>query len=267
MSDAETIILSTLSQDAYVMANKKLLRFFKGDASATVFLGELISTYNYHKTRNLLEPDGSFPIPIRRMIKSIGFSAYKQERIAGKLTELSLCKVYLKGYPASKYAFLNFDEIYKILSFDDMLAKRLDREEFYSNLNIMLNSADPLTYNSLPGVLELDRQCDNMSMPLKGSIILLSKIYRDNFSKNNSVKWTTENTGKLTMWIRSKMTGRKKLDFSFFERACKQIPGGHLGMTFDQFVSQFIFKSKDIPDVHFSEQVYDYVDILLPQGD
>ena len=137
--NAESLVLNTLTSEAFVMVNKQLIRYFDGDGSAAVFLSELLSSYKYHLNNQTLEPDGGFAIPIRRYEIVLGFSSYKQDRILKLLIEKGLVSIYKKGFPKMRQVVIDFDALARILSKDDQQDRKVEKAEFYSNLNEKLN--------------------------------------------------------------------------------------------------------------------------------
>jgi len=257
----ERFVLGLLSDDAFVLINKKLLRYLKGDGSAAVFLGELISMHKYNKNNQTLELDNSFPCLTRRISYAVGLSEYKQHRILDKFKECDLCKVQLKGFPASKYVTLNFDLLLKILADDDLKYKKIDAQQFYNDLNVTMNQlGSSISGEVLPKIENAERSCDNMGGSLRGAHILISKHFADS---GNLVNWNSELTGKLRYWVRNRGLG-KPFDFTIITRTLggMRVPKG---MLFSDYVNEFIKQAKATQDVHFSNQRYDYRDILLKE--
>jgi hypothetical protein len=253
----ERFVLSVLSDDAFVLINKKLLRYLKGDGSAAVFLGELISMHKYNMNNQTLELDNSFPCLTRRISYAVGLSEYKQHRILDKFKECNLCKVQLKGFPASKYVALNFDLLSKILADDDLKYKKIDAQQFYNDLNITMNQLGSAEGEMSSKIENAERSCDNMGGSLKGTHILISKHFA---SSGGLVSWTPELTGKIRYWVRNRGLG-KPFDFTIITRTLggMSVPKG---MLFPEYVNEFIKQAKATQDIHFSNQVYEYRDLL-----
>ena len=72
--NSEQFVLGVLSGDAFIQINKKILRYLKGDGSAAVFLGELISMHKYNLNNQTIEPDNSFVCLTRRIQYAVGLS-------------------------------------------------------------------------------------------------------------------------------------------------------------------------------------------------
>ena len=253
--DAETLALQMFSTDAFVMVNKKFLKFLGGDGSAAVFLGELVSCYKYNLNMDTLDPDTSFPIPIRRFYHSLGLSASKQARILKILEEKNLCSVLLKKYPAQKYVIIKFEELVKIMEFDEQAIKRQEQAEFYADLNTALNALNAGYVN----LNQLDKACGNINYILKGSLVLISRAYR--LWSNKSVVWTPESLGKIRQWVRNRAAG-KPFDFTIVTRTLQALI--LKSSDFDVYVSAFLIEAKNTADVHYSSQMYDFEELVNP---
>ena len=256
---SERFVINTLSDDAFVLVNKRLLRHLKGDGSAAVFLGELISAYKYHLNNQSLDVDGTFPCPIKRFEISIGLSEYKQHRILEKFMMDGICKVMLKGFPATKYVLLDFDALARILSVDDLRYKKVEQQQFYNEINNSYNMA--LSKNPSPDGPELaglrEHCLDNMGAPLRGSIQLISERY---IANDLMVNWSGETIGKIKGWVSKRAMG-KPFDFTIVTRTLDtmKIPEEQ---TFNDFINTFILNARATQDVHYNSQVHDYKALL-----
>jgi hypothetical protein len=256
---SERFVINALADDAFVMVNKRLLRHLKGDGSAAVFLGELISAYKYHLNNQSLDVDGTFSCPIKRFEISIGLSEYKQHRILEKFMMDGICKVMLKGFPASKYVLLDFDVLARILSTDDLRFKKIEQQSFYNEINNSFNMS--LGNTSSPDGKELadlrERCLDNMGPPLRGAVQLISERYLAN---KMLVNWDGETIGKMKTWV-SRRTMGKPFDFTIVTRTldAMKIPEEK---TFSDFINAFILNARTTQDVHYNSQVHDYTTLL-----
>lgn len=254
---SERFVLSVLADDAFILVNKKIVRYLKGDGSAALFLGELISMHKYNLNNQTIEPDGSFPCLTRRISYAVGLSEYKQHRILDKFKDSKICTICLKGFPATRYITLNFDMIAKILSADDLKYKKIDAQQFYNDLNIACNSFTSTIMSQEKIVENIEHCCDNMGGSLKGTLILLS---RDSIKKNININWTPELVGRVRQWVRNRGLG-KPFDFTIVTRTL-QSPIFLKGMVFDKYILNFLIQAKTTQDVHFSDQKYDYKELL-----
>ena len=247
----ERFVLSVLADDAFILVNKKLIRFLKGDGSAAVFLGELISMHKYNLNNQTLDPDNSFVCLTRRIQYAVGLSEFKQHRILEKFKEAGICKVQLKGFPATKYVTVNFELLSKILAADEIKYKKVDQQQFYNELNNVMNAPDQPIEN-------IEHACDNMGGSIRGTLILIAK--KDS-EAGNLVTWTPELLGRVRQWVRTRGMG-KPFDFTLVTRTLDALPPVHAGTAFDSYVSMFITSAKTTQDVHFTQQKYDYKELL-----
>jgi len=256
----ERMVLGLLADDAFVLVNKKILRYLKGDGSAAVFLGELISMHKYNLNNQSLEPDNSFPCLTRRIEYATGLSEYKQHRILEKFKANDICSVQLKGFPATKYVTLNFDLLIKILAQDELKYKKVDQQQFYNELNAACNAFASYTSDtSQDHIIEnVERCCDNMGESLKGTLILISKNYA---GASNLVNWTPELVGRVRQWVRNRGLG-KPFDFTIVSRTISALPKVQTETLFTDYVTTFVKEAKATQDVHFSQQKYNYKELL-----
>jgi len=258
----ESFVLGTLADDAFVQVNKKILRFMKGDGSAAIFLGELISMYKYNRNNQTLDPDDSFLCLTRRIQYAIGLSEYKQHRILEKFKDAKLVTVELKGFPATRYVTINFPLIAKILAADDQKHKKIESQQFYNDINTACNAllgaktVDPISMDLL--VSNIEHSCDNMGATVKGALILISKKYA---TAGNLVNWTPESFGKINQWVRRRGMG-KPFDYTLVTRTLDALPAIQTETVFSDYVNSFIQEAKTTQDIHFNQQKYDYKEVL-----
>lgn len=254
MTSNETLVLQTMSSDAFVMVNKQLVRFFKGDGDTACFLSELISAYKYHINNQTIEPDGAFAIPIRRYKIIFGFSAYKQDRMLKRLEDCGLAFTRLQGFPAIKHVRVDFDALARILQTNDLEYKQIEKAEFYSQLNEELQS-NSYTKSTLIGA---ERACDNMGPPLRGTLIILSQYRKRN---EVSIEWSSPAVGKIKGWVNKRALG-KAFDFSIVTRTLDAMNDASVLGDFDQFINDFITTAKGVQDVHYLRQVLEYGELF-----
>jgi len=256
---SERFVINTLSDDAFVLVNKRLLRYLKGDGSAAIFLSELISAYKYHLNNQSLDIDGTFPCPIKRFEISIGLSEYKQHRILEKFAMNGICKVMLKGFPATKHVLLDFDSLARVLSTDDLRYKKIEQQQFYNELNNSFNMSlgDTSSLGDLR-VVELREHClDNMGAPLRGTIQILSERC---IANQLPVTWSGETIGKVRGWVSKRAMG-KPFDFTIVSRTLDAMKISE-EKTFNNFINAFILNARTTQDVHYNSQVHDYKMLL-----
>jgi hypothetical protein len=251
----EALVMEALSTEAFILVNKKLMRFFKGDATAAVFLSELISSYKYHLQTQSIAPDGSFPIPTKRYENALGLTNYKQDRVLTEMEAKQLVDTRLAGFPATKYAKLNFDNIAYIIEHDELKIKKLDQAAFYAEINRQANKLDSYTTRRK----QLEDAFDNIGTNHRGVITLLSRRCTEHKRK---VEWTGQTFGQIKLWVNRRST-QKAFDFSIVERTLDAM---HLlpNTPFHKFISDYILTAKGVQDAHYLAQVHDYND-LIPQ--
>ena len=144
----DNLLLSTLSQDAYYLVNKELVRKLGVIPSLTLSL--LIDKYKYFKKENKLDSQGGFFLSAKKTKKQINIieQELKIARSARRtafdvLKKNNLVKIIKKGNPAQYHYYLNFKSILNILSSGDELTP-------LSEVETNLSSGDELTplYNN-----------------------------------------------------------------------------------------------------------------------
>jgi hypothetical protein len=254
--DSESYVLNTISGEAFVLVNKKLLKHLKGDGTLVVFLSELLSMHKYYLNNQDLEVDNSFPVPISRIQHSIGMSSYKQESAILRLTETHLIYAFTKGFPKRRYVIINFDSIVKILLAKEARIKN-DTQPFYDRLNTALNTgSNGISYSEQDIHALIEPACDKTNGLLRGTIILLSQYFRK--MSPDKVEWTPESVGKVRAWINKRSIG-KPFDFSIIKRTADILP---VTTEFNTFISSFIYTAKGVQEVHPDDQVYEYSQLL-----
>jgi len=256
MGYTENLVLSTMSEDAFVLTNKKLIRFLKGDGSAAILLCELISAHKYHVNNDTLEPDGAFESPSRRWIYGLGMSVPKQHRILTDMAEAGLISVSLRGFPKKRYVAINFDTVAKVLAADSIEIKKAEKKTFYEKLNNGLTLA--LQPDTGDPTEQINAACDNIKGVPKGTIVLLSQDWIRRHP-NQPLRWDGPIVGHLINWC-SRRAYDKTFDYTLITRTLASLPSK---AGFRDHIWFFLSTCKTTPEVHFSEQVYDYTELLL----
>lgn len=161
----ENILYETLSQEANLFVNKKLLAQLESDLA--LFISFLIDKGRYHKFNNGLTEDGFFyatnediylftRIPRKRIVK------LKKQ---GSELQLFFIKKSMNSFNGATYYKLNFEKILEIISTDKTAIELayetsipIDNEIGYSEETIM-----KLSYRDLKLV------CKKLKIPYKGS--------------------------------------------------------------------------------------------------
>jgi len=105
---------STLSQDAFLMVNKKIIHAL-GDLNSAVLLSDLISKEKYFKNRNQLF-DGWFFNTQENVKLDTGLSEYQWRKSLQLLESKGIIKTKNKGMPMTKHYQINHDLISQILA-------------------------------------------------------------------------------------------------------------------------------------------------------
>ena len=255
MGFSENLVLSALADDAFVLTNKKLMRYLKGDGSAAVLLSEFISAHKYHMNNGSSDPDGAFEATIHRFEYSLGMSSGKQSRIIEALENAGLLKCDVRGFPQKRHVILDFDQIAKVLAEDQVAIKKAEKANFYEELNQTLQAALESPDSNLH--IEVDHACDNMGRVLKGAIAVLSYGW---ISNGKQLSWNTEIVGRLRSWL-GRRGYDKPFDYTLITRAFPLLDLSKRS-DFKQYILQFLQTSKSVPEVHFSDQVYDYLQLI-----
>ena len=108
----EKSVEQALKKQGYIMTYKCLIKEL-GTLEA-VFLSELISKYNYFKTKNLIPDDGYFFCTYENLNESTGIKRRKMASLRARLKELGLIDFERKGLPAKIWYKIDFDKVFEI---------------------------------------------------------------------------------------------------------------------------------------------------------
>lgn len=239
--DPKNAVINGLTGTAFVMLNKTFLRQLPTLAES-VLLSELLSSYKYHLHHRSLELDDSFSIPLKYYRRQIGLSFYQQERAIKSLSQNGFITVQKRGFPATRFARLDFDVIFDLLNQPDPeVEARKKKQQFYDILNTYLKNTPKIDFqNEVFG---------NMQPSLKGAIIIVSHKMK---KLGVLPEWTSYLTGRLRGWVRLK--NKKKLfDFSLVTRTFHSIQVNKQG-TFKQAMELFLLAARETTDVYYKHQ-------------
>jgi len=110
----EKIIKNTLSNEAFFMVNKVMLKYI-GSANAAILLASFISKHEYFKKQGKLEY-GSFFNTKEMIIEDTGLTEQSILRAEKLLEKLGLITSQLKGLPRRKWYTIQWKHIECILS-------------------------------------------------------------------------------------------------------------------------------------------------------
>lgn len=211
MSDSRNLVLATLASDSFVCVNKKLIRYFKGDANLATVLCELLAIYKMQKSLNRVDDLDAFPLPIKIMEKNLGMTAYKQQSAINRLQADNIVTQALIGMPAVRHIAINFDVIEAILDADETTQEQKKAAEFYSNITDAAYqlAQDPCQEKED----ELRASCQNMDSVLKDLVVLFTAFGSPGRRAGFIPKWTGRAVGNLKYLLREQFKN-KRVDYN-----------------------------------------------------
>jgi hypothetical protein len=117
LSIKEKKLLTQFASNNYGLYNKTLAK--KIGLHESIFLGEIISEYDYWNKMHSLTDDGYFYSTVENVMESTTLSDYQQRSIIKHLVELKILDVKVAGMPAKRYFRINEEQFYAILLEDD----------------------------------------------------------------------------------------------------------------------------------------------------
>lgn len=117
LSIREKKLLTQFASNNYGLYNKTLAK--KIGLHESIFLGEIISEYDYWNRMHSLTDDGYFYSTVENVMESTTLSDYQQRSIIKHLVELKILDVKVAGMPAKRYFRINEEQFYAILLEDD----------------------------------------------------------------------------------------------------------------------------------------------------
>ena len=215
----DNLLLSTLSQDAYYLVNKELVRKLGVIPSLTLSL--LIDKYKYFKKENKLDSQGGFFLSAKKTKKQINIieQELKIARSARRtafdvLKKNNLVKIIKKGNPAQYHYYLNFKSILNILSSGDELTP-------LSEVETNLSSGDELTplYNNNKEQKQTIRTKEENSLSY---LNLKSKFAEKLKSKNIQYFESRKEYGSISLMQELKIEPQEILDMVDILEAVKK---------------------------------------------
>lgn len=244
---------SLLGSDGFIMVNKKLLRFFKGNADTVVLLVELVNIHKMVSNKLNVDEFGYFRIPKNWIFKVLGMSPGKQKTILKTLESEDLVDVVVKGFPATRHIALNFFNIKEMLEMDETTKEDIQRKEFYDHLNIFLtNSRHTLD------IVKETKVFGNMKKLLSDSIKLISlyTLQQSNGCYLETFDWSGRSVGTLRDFLNKKSLG-KPFDYSFLSKVCGQLKNFEPQTTIE-VVEQIIKISRKTVDNSPADQILSF---------
>lgn len=117
LSIREKKLLTQFASNNYGLYNKTLAK--KIGLHESIFLGEIISEYDYWNRMHSLTDDGYFYSTVENVMESTTLSDYQQRSIIKHLVELKILNVRVAGMPAKRYFRINEEQFYAMLLEDD----------------------------------------------------------------------------------------------------------------------------------------------------
>lgn len=117
LSIREKKLLTQFASNNYGLYNKTLAK--KIGLHESIFLGEIISEYDYWNRMHSLTDDGYFYSTVENVMESTTLSDYQQRSIIKHLVELKILNVRVAGMPAKRYFKINEEQFYDMLLEDD----------------------------------------------------------------------------------------------------------------------------------------------------
>ena len=114
----DSLMLQSLSNDAYLTVNKRLLQTFGPDAA--IFLGNLIDKLRYFLT-NRMTQDGWFYLTHEQQLGQTGISGIKTlQRIKKIFKDADILHTEMRGQPAKEYYHIDVKALSASLGFPDL---------------------------------------------------------------------------------------------------------------------------------------------------
>jgi len=158
------LVQNTLSQDAFLLVNKKILKKLD-NANAALILSSLISKYQYFENRGELQ-DGYF-FNTKEMLKNeLGFSEKVTLSAEKKLISIGFISTKLQGLPRKKYYTINWDKIASILNEDVVISQPI----------VGIPKSEPIKPIKTPAKVETSLKPNNMEQLEKDKYILELKL-------------------------------------------------------------------------------------------
>lgn len=117
LTSREKKLLSQFANNNYGLYNKTLAR--KLGLHESIFLGEIISEYDYWSKKGCLTDDGYFYSTVENVMEATTLSDFQQRSIIRHLTQLHIIDMRISGMPAKRYFKINEEEFYNILLEED----------------------------------------------------------------------------------------------------------------------------------------------------
>ena len=184
LSIREKKLLTQFASNNYGLYNKTLAK--KIGLHESIFLGEIISEYDYWNRMHSLTDDGYFYSTVENVMESTTLSDYQQRSIIKHLVELKILNVRVAGMPAKRYFKINEEQFYAMLLEDDKDSDNnsestSSKETCYKDLTELTTSSKESKEQDLNSV-----KTNNNNIPLtnkNNNIILTATPFINNSGK------------------------------------------------------------------------------------
>lgn len=184
LSIREKKLLTQFASNNYGLYNKTLAK--KIGLHESIFLGEIISEYDYWNRMHSLTDDGYFYSTVENVMESTTLSDYQQRSIIKHLVELKILDVRVAGMPAKRYFKINEEQFYAILLEDDKDSDNnseltSSKETCYKDLTELTTSSKESKEQDLNSV-----KTNNNNIPLtnkNNNIVLTATPFINNSGK------------------------------------------------------------------------------------
>ena len=184
LSIREKKLLTQFASNNYGLYNKTLAK--KIGLHESIFLGEIISEYDYWNRMHSLTDDGYFYSTVENVMESTTLSDYQQRSIIKHLVELKILDVKVAGMPAKRYFRINEEQFYAILLEDDKDSDNnpgstSSKESCYKDLTELTTSSKESKEQDLNSV-----KTNNNNIPLtnkNNNIVLTDTPFINNSGK------------------------------------------------------------------------------------
>ena len=184
LSIREKKLLTQFASNNYGLYNKTLAK--KIGLHESIFLGEIISEYDYWNRMHSLTDDGYFYSTVENVMESTTLSDYQQRSIIKHLVELKILNVRVAGMPAKRYFRINEEQFYAILLEEDKDSDNnpestSSKETCYKDLTELTTSSKESKEQDLNSV-----KTNNNNIPLtnkNNNIVLTATPFINNSGK------------------------------------------------------------------------------------
>ena len=184
LSIREKKLLTQFASNNYGLYNKTLAK--KIGLHESIFLGEIISEYDYWNRMHSLTDDGYFYSTVENVMESTTLSDYQQRSIIKHLVELKILDVRVAGMPAKRYFRINEEQFYAILLEEDKDSDNnpestSSKETCYKDLTELTTSSKESKEQDLNSV-----KTNNNNIPLtnkNNNIVLTATPFINNSGK------------------------------------------------------------------------------------